>query len=186
MDKGTSRFRRKQIIIDSTFQFQYMVFWILTGTGVLLLGVLVFALWKMLGGGRNPEFSGPVIKTAVGMGIFVLLFCALMGILSIYLTHRVAGAAYRLQKTLRSVAEGDLTQEFRLRKSDYLQTLATELNGFVSTLRQQRDQLTHVSKSLEKAIETLRSSGKLQDQELADLQAAQAKLDALSQPRKTG
>lgn len=186
MDEATSKIRRKQIVIDRTFQFQYMVIWVLTGIGVLVLGILAFALWKIFGGGRNPEFSGPIIKTAVGMGIFVLLFCALMGVLSVYLTHRVAGAAYRLEKTLRSVAEGDLTQEFQLRQNDYLQTLATELNTFVSNLRQQRDQLAQVSKSLEKAIETLRSSGKLQEQELADLQAALAKLDSLSQPRRTG
>lgn len=186
MDEGTGRFRRKQIVIDRSFQFQYMIVWVLTGIGVVMLGIAVYALWKAGGGGRNPQFAGPVIKTAVGMGVFVLLFCALMGVLSVYLTHRVAGAAYRLQKTLRTVSEGDLNQQFQLRKNDYLQDLAAELNAFVAALRQQRDQLAEVSQSLQKAVEALRSSGKLQDQELGELQAALAKLDSLCRPPKTG
>jgi uncharacterized iron-regulated membrane protein len=85
--------RRRRIVIDRSFQFQYLAIWMLTGAGIVLLAGAGFWMWKHYVAGRNPELGVRILQATVGMGIFVLIFCLIMGLLSVLLTHRVAGAA---------------------------------------------------------------------------------------------
>jgi methyl-accepting chemotaxis protein len=87
----------------------------------------------------------------------VILFFA---IISIFISHKVAGPLFRLKKALTQVTEGDLSVVIKLRKWDDLKDLADhvnilieELRTFVSTLRNDYDLLSDYIQELEQKIE---------------------------------
>jgi len=56
--------------------------------------------------------------------------------LSIVLSHRIAGPWYRLEMSLKKLADGDLSHDISLRKNDELQSLALSLNIVMQNLRE--------------------------------------------------
>ena len=66
-----------------------------------------------------------------GIGSAILLFA----VLSIYISHKIAGPLYRLKKALSLITEGNLDAKVKLRKGDDLQDLAEQLNVLVEELR---------------------------------------------------
>ncbi len=68
---------------------------------------------------------GPAIGPAlIGLIVMAALF-------SIFLTHRLAGPLYRLEKSAKDLAQGNLALRIRLRRRDELQELAGLLNEAV-------------------------------------------------------
>lgn len=60
--------------------------------------------------------------------VFALVYVALM---SLRLSHRVAGASYRLRETLKSFRRGDRLARAELRDGDLLKGLEAETNEFL-------------------------------------------------------
>ena len=60
---------------------------------------------------------------------------AILGILSIYVTHKIAGPVYRFKRDLAEVCAGNLDISFRLRRRDDLKDLAESLNMVIAELR---------------------------------------------------
>ncbi|MBI2898669.1 MAG: hypothetical protein HYY17_00645 [Planctomycetes bacterium] len=117
---------RRQIVVDTSFQLQFLRIWLLVGTAtVLLSGGVYFVVRRMSG---VQPIHPLVLKVLLGMSVFILLFCALMGTFSIILAHRVAGAAYRIEKSLDRMIEGEVGEPVVLRKGDYLTRIAERLN----------------------------------------------------------
>jgi methyl-accepting chemotaxis protein len=68
--------------------------------------------------------------------VFGLVYVSFIFLFSIYLSHKIAGPLYRLEKDLRTLAQdGDLRRMFRLRKHDEMQEMAEALNTLVSRFR---------------------------------------------------
>lgn len=59
-----------------------------------------------------------------GIGLIILLF----GVLSIFITHKLAGPVYVIERMARNMAEGDLTVRAHLRDGDDLHDLAEYMN----------------------------------------------------------
>jgi HAMP domain-containing protein len=57
-------------------------------------------------------------------------------VFSIYLTHRLAGPLFRIERTARELIRGNLALRIRLRKGDELHELAGLLNEVLDTLEQ--------------------------------------------------
>lgn len=137
---------RRQLVIDRSFQLQYLYIWLAIAVGILLLCGGFYVLVRTTQGRIDPVMS----KLLVGVSVFVVLFSLLMGILSVAMTHRVAGAAFRLEQSLQRLKEGDLDVSFSLRKGDYLQNLAQsleELKGLFARERRLRlEALAHLER----------------------------------------
>jgi methyl-accepting chemotaxis protein len=63
------------------------------------------------------------------------LMVALIGLLGIYFTHKVAGPVYKMKKLLKQVGEGNLHVDARLRKGDELQDFFDAFAQMVASLR---------------------------------------------------
>ena len=90
----------------------------------------------MLKESRDPFLMGVMRKTdiriACGLGLSILI----MMILSVYMSHKIAGPIYRIKLYLAEVAKGDLSFEMRLRKGDELTDLVDEFNKMLKGLRE--------------------------------------------------
>lgn len=159
-------YKRRQIVVDKKFQMQYFWIWILLGVGLIAIGIGSYFISRELYGSQR-QIDPVMIYIVAGMSLFVLLFCTLMGLLSVMMTHRVAGAAWRLQQWIRLVVSGD-NQDVRLRKGDYLQDLAVDLNQFKESYIRLRTLGTEAAALLE-SIQGNASLSEEQRQRLADL-----------------
>ncbi len=73
-----------------------------------------------------------LLKVNLGVLAFVLLAVALLTLL---ISHKVAGPLYRLGKATDKIAEGDLTGSFRLRTNDELKGLASSFDDMNRDLK---------------------------------------------------
>lgn len=62
-------------------------------------------------------------------------------IITLFLTHRIAGPFYRFEKTMDAMGSKDLSQKIVLRKKDEGKALAGKINEFNKTISNELDQL---------------------------------------------
>ncbi|HEY1693044.1 MAG TPA: hypothetical protein VGG39_12835 [Polyangiaceae bacterium] len=78
------------------------------------------------------------------------LMVALIGLLGIYFTHKVAGPVYKMKRLLKQVGQGSLRVEARLRKGDELQDFFDAFTQMVAGLRDmEKRQLDDLDKALD-------------------------------------
>lgn len=73
------------------------------------------------------------VNTLLLRWIFVFIF--VIAILSIFVSHKIAGPVYRLEETTRIIASGDLTYQINLRHGDELGDLQAAFNKMSESLR---------------------------------------------------
>ncbi len=97
------------------------------------------------------------------------------GFLALFLPQKIAGPLFRIERGLKSVAEGDLTTKIALRSEDTLQDFAASVSQTVESLHGSVLGAKASCKQLEKAI----AAGDQQQVEAA-LKAHQQQLDKLT------
>ncbi len=65
----------------------------------------------------------------------ILILFVLLSAHSVFVSHRIAGPLYRFRKVMKSVASGDLSIRFTLRKKDYLAKEASLVAEMIAALR---------------------------------------------------
>lgn len=121
-----------------------------------------------------------LMKLMSAMSGFIILFCALMGVIAIFRTHRVAGAAYRLERCIRSMTDGNLDLKIALRSKDYLQNLADALGELQDRMKAEAALRAQLSQSLAEVRDGLAKAGKLDSDDHARLTKA---IEDLRAPR---
>jgi hypothetical protein len=82
----------------------------------------------------------------------VLLSIFASGLLSVFVTHKLAGPLFRIEQVLRGVAEGNLPLAVRIRRDDDLQEFARLLNGAFGKIT---SALTEIHKLQARAVHEL-------------------------------
>lgn len=160
MSPETRPYRRKHYFIARKFQTKYaglfLVFMFLTGA--LCSYIIYYTIMVLLGeklANVYPQGRLIAIINAVNLRILLslLMVTPLVVIISIFLSHKIAGPMYRMERFMTTMATGDFTQHITLRKGDELKTLAERINFFVDSLRPmiaaQKSQLAVLQKDVE-------------------------------------
>lgn len=105
----------------------------------------------------------------------------LVGLHSLFFSHRIAGPIYRFQHIFTAVANGDLTVKARIRKHDYLHAEAERLQAMLDGLRSRIKEIEQGAEESAIAIRRLRqaiTAGSTQDAQamLALIEAGQDRL----------
>ena len=118
---------RRRILVDREFQFQYfrICFW--TGLVVIAVAILIFVAAKLFIG-MNDELHPQIFNILIGIVVFIVMFCGLIGYITVRMTHKVAGAAFGLERSIDRLRERRLEEKVRVRKGDYLTNLAGALD----------------------------------------------------------
>lgn len=136
--------RRKIYFIEKDFQTRFIVkFCFLVILGSLFIGILLYiftlksttvsfenlrATVKTTADFLFPLLLQTIIITTIIVGIATI-------ILTLFVSHKIAGPLYRFKKELGSVGKGDLSRNFQIRKNDQLQDLAESMNEMINKLR---------------------------------------------------
>jgi len=136
------KFRRRRYLINKPLQFIYsgiMIYLLLIGTIVVGVGTYYLTFNTILDeleaqGGLQQAYDmvrdiNLLIMKRLGiMFIVVLIFSFGLGV---YYLHRIAGPIYRIERTLREMAEGKKVEPIRLRKKDFFKSLAEAVNKLI-------------------------------------------------------
>jgi methyl-accepting chemotaxis protein len=80
--------------------------------------------------GETSGFSGNLLRSTSGvliLGLLVVVFE--LGILTVFVSHKIAGPIYRLDKFAEAYGSGDLTSRIHLRQGDQLMNTADKFNA---------------------------------------------------------
>ena len=160
------RWRRKTYVVDWKLQLDYASVYIAT-IALLVLGFVVlnfifyFFAQRMLAlhrTGRIPEaesFHYYMFANA----IFVVLLAIGMSLYAIIQSHRVAGPALRLRRALRQMLGRDYDFHLQLRRADYLQDLAEQVNALNVALKARDLVAADAALRLDEAARELEADG---------------------------
>ncbi len=149
--------KRRQLFIDPTFQARFIVkFCVIVVVSSLLIAGVVLALTsssttiaiensKVLVKPTSdyilPVLSLTVLTVTAGAALAVLM-------LTLFISHRIAGPVYRIQTEVERMKDGDLVRNFNIREKDELQGLAHGLSLTVNSLRSHHLELKNACQSL--------------------------------------
>jgi len=138
-------FRRRHYFIKKDFQFGFILkFCVLILLGVIISTGLIF-LFSQDTLTSSFDQSRLEIKTtafailpaAIYTNLITLgLITIATVIVTLFVSHKLAGPMFRFEADLKIIGNGDLTKIIRLRKKDQFMTLVDSLNGMTKNLRE--------------------------------------------------
>lgn len=160
MSENKHPHRRKHYFVKKDFQFRFILKFCL----IVLMGVIVSTglLFLFSQGTLTSSFqqSRLTIKTtalailpaAIYTNLITLGVITLATIVvTLFISHKIAGPIFRFEKELKEIGEGDLTKDIRLRKKDQITDMAVSLNKMIAGLH---EKVLDIQKSVEQLIES--------------------------------
>lgn len=146
------RFRRRQYLIKTRFQLSYvgLILTLIIITACICSYVVYYTSMVTLGEKLAAVYpQGRIVSIVQMVNIRILLSIIIITpfiiMIGIYFSHKVAGPIYRIERYLKEMAAGDLSQALTLRKGDELVSLAEGINnvrtGLVSAIDSHKDRL---------------------------------------------
>jgi methyl-accepting chemotaxis protein len=152
--------KRRQVFVQKDFQSKFILkFCLVLLTGIIISIGLLFLFSKNTLT-SSFEQSRLVIKntaSAILPSVFLshLIALVLITLLTIVVTllisHKLAGPLFRFQKELREIGEGNLTQVIKLRKNDQVKAMADSLDQMRVNLQKK---ILNVKEEVEQIIES--------------------------------
>jgi len=136
------RFRRRKIILQPAYQFRVAVTILLFVVAYsLLLGFLIFyPLFEQFNAMASPEEQIWIAREVIDLHRRFWPSVAVVGILvalqSIFVTHRLVGPAFHIQRILGEFAAGRYATRVVLRRRDRLKELEATVNALGEVLLQ--------------------------------------------------
>lgn len=136
-------YKRHIYIIDRKFQFKYL-FIILSMIFVSVAAVSFVTFYVIWDNVIKEFFFIPEASVKLG-DIFVrtsvisaatgVILLAVFGIAGIFISHKIAGPIYRVERVADELKKGNLDVKVRFRKDDDLQELADSLNKMIDGIK---------------------------------------------------
>lgn len=158
--------KRRNYFIEKKFQTKYVILTILMLLSYSFLFItIIFAPYIL-----TLHFNYPLAEKVDAARVLLLLHSTIwpwiggvilfFGVISIFVSHKIAGPLFRIKKSLVQVSQGDLSVVIKLRKWDDLKDLAEQVNElieelrtFVTALRNDYNLLSDYIQELEQKIE---------------------------------
>ncbi|MDD5448969.1 MAG: methyl-accepting chemotaxis protein [Candidatus Omnitrophica bacterium] len=146
------RIRRRQYLIKTRFQLKY------TGIIILFMFAVAWAAgytvyytgWLLMGeklANVYPQGRLIAIMRTINATLLlrVLLIAPFIALLSVFLSHKVAGPLYRIERFIKQVASGDLSAKLKLRRGDDLKDVAEAINQMTDDLKNRVNRLKAIT-----------------------------------------
>lgn len=136
--------RRRNYFIKMKFQSSFILkFCLLLLLACVIMGTVSYLLTKKttttsfeglrLTAKSTSDFILPVLASSSLMAVVLVTFATILVVL--FISHRIAGPLYRIEKTVAEIGKGNLSAEVHLRRSDEIKALADIINEAVRNMR---------------------------------------------------
>jgi len=137
--------RRRQYFVKRDFQFRFILKFclivlagVIISTGLLFLfsqGTLTSSFHQSrltIGSTALAILPAAIYTNLITLGLITLATI----VVTLFISHRIAGPMFRFEKELKAIGEGDLTKDIRLRKKDQITDLVDSLNKMIASLHE--------------------------------------------------
>jgi len=136
--EGKSHVVRKQYLIKKGFQLRFMI--VIIVAMLLIAAVTSWSVYSAVIETLYNQFHGEnlaLIKHAITYKLFIrsLLLIFAIAVLSIFISHRMAGPVYKFENTIKALVRGEKVREIGLRKRDEFYDLATAINSLIKSMK---------------------------------------------------
>jgi methyl-accepting chemotaxis protein len=162
---------RKQYIVDRHFQIGFIkrFTWLVVASS-LLLGIIIFLLTQgstTVAIEKTKVYAKPTsdfILPTLSLTVLAVTTIAgiSVGLIAFFISHRIAGPAFRLKREIELLKKGSLSRDFSIRKHDHLKDLASSLQDMTDTFYERH---TALKRDYEKLTQLLRREGIMIDWE---------------------
>jgi methyl-accepting chemotaxis protein len=141
--KNQAAFKRRQTYIKKDFQTRFIVKFvlILVAGGLLSVGLTFLntqdSLTAVYANSRltiqntslaiMPSVVFTTLITTLALGVVVI-------VVTLLVSHKIAGPMFRFEKDINRIAQGDLESRIHIRKGDQFQEMAMALNRMVESI----------------------------------------------------
>jgi len=157
----SNKHKRRNFFIKKDFQGRLILGYFLFVIGGCLIFTLILAAFSAdtltmvyqnhdLQLGQTPIML--VKKVLAAQWVFVVLGGSLIVLAALFITHRLAGPVFRLERALDNMNSGNLNDIIHLRKKDEGKHLASKINSFNHQLSRQIRLIDTHSKSIEELL----------------------------------
>ncbi len=156
------KFIRKHYFIAPGFQLRYIrvILSVMFGVGALAAYTVYYQTMILFGEKLSNVYpQGRLVAIVKSINIQILfsllLITPLLIVIGIFLSHRIAGPIYRMERFLGALSKGDLVNRVTLRKKDELKSLADGLNMVIDSLRDRVNAERQIADKLRATIREL-------------------------------
>jgi methyl-accepting chemotaxis protein len=166
--KSPRSYQRRNFYIDKKFQTKFIVkFWLVAATGSLFVVAAVYWLARNtttigIMDGRvavhtTAEYLLPLMLQTVAIELAIVSFFTI--IMTLFISHKIAGPLYRLTTTLKDLGDGNL-KPMHLRQGDQLQAVASSYNEALEKLNDKVKKIKNSSsiEEIRKILDTFKLS----------------------------
>ncbi|HWR57575.1 MAG TPA: methyl-accepting chemotaxis protein [Thermodesulfovibrionales bacterium] len=138
--------RRRNYFISKEFQGRFVLRFFLAILAGAVVFTLIFSIFSahtitvtyedsILKVDRTPKaLAIEIVRT---YGVYIVLLGLGISLVSLFLSHRIAGPLYRLERSVEELTKGNLSFNITLRRKDELKELAASLNEMIRVLSDQ-------------------------------------------------
>lgn len=162
--KQSQRRKRHRVLVNRKIQVGFALFllWMIAIAVFVTWTLTYYITWNGIMSHISPTGGLPGVINETGLVVIrallpaLLLICGLGAWVYFYLSHRIAGPLYRVQKALEAMARGEYPEKVTIRTHDYLGELSGALNDFLAVRRREKAEL---AARLEEIISRVRATG---------------------------
>jgi methyl-accepting chemotaxis protein len=185
-------YKRRIYLINKPLQFKYL--FVILSTILITIGVVYFTTFYVIWDNVINEFffvpeaakkMGDIfVKTSELLIAPILLLTAIFSAVSIFISHKVAGPLYRIERVAEELGKGNLDLQVRFRKGDELHYLADKLNLMINGIKGMVVDDKNIVDNLSKIADKLQDDVTRQKGLKKDVKAAIKKLNVIVQKLK--
>lgn len=138
--------RRRIYIIKPPFQLRYtgVIFFTVFAVAAICIFTTYFSSITLLGEKLAMVYPQGRLITTLGQINFIIIYRILfllpiVAVMGILLSHKIAGPAFRIEKTLKEIGKGNFDINIQLRKFDELKGIAEAVNEMAADLKKLKD-----------------------------------------------
>lgn len=146
------QYKRSIIIINKKFQLKFAFFvcsWIFALSmiyPIVIYNIFEFFIKSASTTGGNPiaaltpdKIKNLQNQVLVVLGVLQLIFLGITFILTIFISHRIAGPLYKLKRAMEDVAKGNFDLRISFRKNDHFKDIQDTFNDMVQAVGLKKD-----------------------------------------------
>lgn len=156
------RHKRRRFFIDREFQGRYIFNAFIAVAAGSVLFALIFSFFSSntlsivyedyhLRLGATPGMLLERIFSA--QWLFIVLGGLAVMLITLFLSHRIAGPFYRFEQTFGRMIAGDLSERIKLRKNDEGQALSEKINEFNEKISMSLERMLETSEKIRKCCD---------------------------------
>lgn len=167
-------YKRRQYLINKDFQIRFIFKFclLLLSASVLSTVILMYLSEGTLTSTFNnsrlviSSTASAILPATLLTNIITICVVAIATILvTLFVSHKIAGPLFRFQKEVREIAKGNLSINICLRKKDQIKDIADELNAMCNSLGQKikgiREEIFEISEMAKNGSEIQQMSSAL-------------------------